>query len=156
MESVPRQDEEDRHKGHSPELAAGLVRTSPPELRAWTLTGAQIAVDVDLSVYSLDAVLRAGYKFTDRCYVFLSRDEAHDGHLIAVLTPKHRELNLESVVGQFSNELLDQRLRETLEAQFGDLRTLIVAQAFSEGNLLDPMQDDGDYQTDPRGAGRRR
>ena len=44
-----------------------------------------------------------------------------------------------------------QQLRVRLETQFGHLRTLMVAQAFSEGNLLDPSQTDGDPQTDPRG-----
>ena len=39
-------------------------------------------------------------------------------------------------IGEFFNELLDQQIRFSLDAEFAPLRTLIVAQAFSEGNLL--------------------
>jgi len=61
-----------------------------------------------------------------------------------------------ALAGDFSNELIDQRLRERLEQQFGDVRTLIVAQAFAEGNLLDAASADGDYASDPQGIGRLR
>jgi hypothetical protein len=33
---------------------------------------------------------------------------------------------------------------------------LIVAQAFSEGNLLDEQRDHGDFESDPLGIGRGR
>ena len=46
-------------------------------------------------------------------------------------------------------DLCDQALREDLEREFGAVRTLIVAQAFSEGNLLDPGRDDADHRLDP-------
>ena len=54
------------------------------------------------------------------------------------------------------NELVDQQLRVQLDAEFRDVRTLIVAQAFAEGNLLDPNDERIDYRTDPREAGKRR
>ena len=156
MESLDGQEKENRNEDRSTSLADGIKTTPPPQLRAWTLTGTRIAVEVDLSIYSLEAIVRAAYKFTDRCYVFLSRDPNQPGAVITVLTPKDQTTDLEAVVGDFSNELVDQRLRASLEAQFGQVRTLIVAQAFSEGNLLDPVQDDGDYRSDPHGIGGRR
>ena len=58
------------------------------------------------------------------------------------------------LTGDFLNELLDQALRERLEAEFGPVRELIVAQAFSEANMLDPVRDDGDYNDDPLSIGR--
>ena len=64
--------------------------------------------------------------------------------------------DLSVIALEFRNELIDQQLRCTLEQQFKDVRTLIVAQAFSEGNLLDPDADGGDYQRDPLGAGTNR
>jgi His-Xaa-Ser system protein HxsD len=45
------------------------------------------------------------------------------------------------VVKVLIKELVDQALRVQLEEEFGAVRTLIVAQAFSEGNLLDSDQD---------------
>jgi hypothetical protein len=66
------------------------------------------------------------------------------------------EAVLDSLVGEFCNELTDQQLRVVLEKEFGELRTLIVAQAFSEGNLLDPDRETADDKADPRGTRIRR
>jgi His-Xaa-Ser system protein HxsD len=99
-------------------------------------------------VFCLDALLRSAYRFTDRCHVFLESGD-DDRFWLAVLRPKG-EADADVLVGDFANDLIDQQLRMRLETQFGHLRTLMVAQAFSEGNLLDPSQIDGDPQTDPR------
>jgi His-Xaa-Ser system protein HxsD len=111
----------------------------------------RVALEVDASIYSQDAVLRAAYKFTDRCYVFIE----HPGNFVVALTPKDT-LASRALIGEFCNELLDQQVRESLSREFGDLRTLIVAQAFAEGNLLDKERDEGNYQADPLGIGKRR
>ena len=117
---------------------------------------AHVAVPIDLTLYSLDAVMRAAYKFTDRCFVFLQR-ETGKAHLLTIfLVGRARSTDLSTVVLEFQNELLDQQLRVRLEEQFKDVRTLIVAQAFSEGNLIDPAADDGDYRIDALGAGTHR
>ena len=125
--------------------------------RAWTLDGQRIAIEVDLSIYSSRAILRAAYKFTDRCYVFLGpADRA--GALHVVLAPKKPQAPdlMEALVGEFANEAIDQRLRESLADEFGAVQKLIAVQAFAEGNLLDAERDDGDYRADPKGISRRR
>jgi His-Xaa-Ser system protein HxsD len=111
------------------------------------------AVSVSREVYSRKAVLAAAYKLSDRCAVLVDTDgdkrwvlyllgqEAHDGKAL-----------LETLI----KELADQALRDRLEQEFGAVRTLIVAQAFSEGNLLDPDRDDADHHADARGTGQRR
>ena len=58
------------------------------------------------------------------------------------------------VIGEFCNELLDQQLRLALSREAGPIREILFAQAFAEGNLLDPQRDEGDYQSDPLGIGR--
>jgi His-Xaa-Ser system protein HxsD len=63
---------------------------------------------------------------------------------------------VDSVLTAFTNELGDQQLRNLLENEFGQLRTLIVAQAFSEGNLLNPGRETADDKADVRGTGLRR
>ena len=115
-----------------------------------------IALDIDRHLFSMDAVLRSSYKFTDRCHVFIQTHETREGTWIVIMRPKNADSNLIDLAGDFSNELIDQRLRERLEQQFGDVRTLIVAQAFAEGNLLDAAGADGDYASDPQGIGRLR
>lgn len=113
------------------------------------------AIQVDTTLYELDAVLRACYRLTDRCYLFLTRDQVAD-HLVNVSFMSKGSAEISSVIGEFCNDLLDQSLRIALSREFGSIRELIVAQAFAEGNLLDHQRDEGDYATDPLGIGERR
>lgn len=85
-------------------------------------------------VYSLKALLAAAYKFSDSYAVWV--DTAADGRW-AVVFIAERVIDHELVMTGFVKELVDQQLREALEKEFGSLRTLIVAQAFAEGNLLE-------------------
>ncbi len=119
-----------------------------------SLGGATAVLQVDTTLYGVDAVLRACYKFTDRCYLFLARSEGeHHIHVYFMSKPK---TSLSDILGEFCNELIDQNIRLALSQEFGPVRELIVAQAFSEGNLLDPQRDEGDYTGDPLGIGARR
>ena len=120
----------------------------------WKQDQAHLAISVDTSIYSVDAILRAAYKLSDRAYWLL--DGRDDDRVVVFAMGKRASDDVEPVALAFTNELVDQQLRIRLEAQFGGIRDTIVAQAFSEGNLLDPARDDGDYRADPRGAGRHR
>jgi His-Xaa-Ser system protein HxsD len=113
-----------------------------------------LVLDVDLSMYELASVLRACYKLTDRMYAHLAR-ETPGSVQVAILGKKPGE-DLDALAGEMCNELLDQQLRTVLAREAAPLREMIVAQAFAEGNLLDPEREDGDYEGDPRGAGDRR
>jgi len=113
------------------------------------------ALQVDTTIYELDAVLRACYKYTDRCFLFLTR-EPESPNLVNILFMGKGQMDLANVLGEFCNELVDQSLRIALSREFGPIRELIVAQAFSEGNLLDSQRDEGDYASDPLGIGERR
>ncbi len=124
-----------------------------PRLPAPAPESGVFALRVDLSVFSRDAVLRAAYKLTDRCHLFVERESAVGGWLVVTFRPKADRGELETIVGDFSNELIDQQLRERLAREAGPIRQILVAQAFSEGNLLDPDRDDGDYVKDPKGIG---
>jgi His-Xaa-Ser system protein HxsD len=115
-----------------------------------------IAMDIDRELFSMDAVLRSSYKFTDRCHIFIQTHETRMDRWTVVIRPKNADANVIELAGDFSNELIDQRLRERLEQQFGDVRTLIVAQAFAEGNLLDAAGADDDHASDPQRIGRLR
>jgi His-Xaa-Ser system protein HxsD len=116
-----------------------------------------VSIEVDTQLYALPAVQRAAYKFTDRYHVSMHRlDGVNPPRVTITLTPKSSGVQVDErqLTGDFLNELLDQALRERLEAEFGPVRELIVAQAFSEANLLDPARDDGDYDSDPLSIGR--
>jgi His-Xaa-Ser system protein HxsD len=113
-------------------------------------------VQVDLSLYDRGAVFRAAYQLSRRGACFLTRDPADERCLRVVLRPKaaHRGPGEACLVEDFANELIDQQLRADLARETAGVRELIVAQAFAEGNLLDPDRDEGDYEVDPRGIGR--
>jgi His-Xaa-Ser system protein HxsD len=147
-----------RQEGCAPDQAAVAAPDNcEATLRAWTLTGDRVALELDLSIYSTEAILRAAYKLTDRCYVFLARVQQPD-RLVAVLALKKATTPeaLRTLVGEFSNEVIDQRIRESLASEFSSIQTLIIAQAFSEANLLDPGRDEADHRTDSRGIRQRR
>jgi His-Xaa-Ser system protein HxsD len=140
METISGQEQADRHARQS-QVGEGIAKEVPTSVSAWTIDGTRVALRIDLAIYTIEAVLRACYKFTDRCYVFVDRASGSLEHLLVVLTSKTHGTELSPVVGDFVNEVLDQRIRASLDAEFGVLRTLVVAQAFSEGNLLTPTDD---------------
>jgi His-Xaa-Ser system protein HxsD len=116
-----------------------------------------VSIDVDTQLYPFAAVMRAAYKFTGQYHVGLRRPEdVNEPKVMVTLTPKSSGASVDDpqLTGDFLNELLDQAMRERLEAEFGPVRELIVAQAFSETNLLDPARDEGDYDDDPLKIGR--
>ncbi len=123
---------------------------------ALTPPDSELSIDVDLTLYPITAVMRAAYKFTGQYYVAIRRVPEHPEQRATVtLAPKEhsRSADRRMLLGDFQNELIDQSLRDTLEAEFGPLRELIVAQAFADTNLLDPARDDGNYLSDPLGIG---
>ena len=91
-------------------------------------------LDVDTEFYALRAIQRAAYKFTDRCAAFLAPS---GGTAVTVtLGTKTSDEDLDALVCSFCNELLDKQIREDLAASAGQLRALIVAQAFADANLV--------------------
>ncbi len=71
-------------------------------------------VEVDASLYPLEAVYGAAYVFIDRCYVFLDRPAA--GKVRIVLTPKEKgdDADLRTWVGELANELLSAAWRHQI------------------------------------------
>lgn len=98
----------------------------------------------------------AAYKMTDRVFVYLQRDADDSTRLWVYFFSRLARADAKPHALEFFNELTDQQLRVQLEQQFHDVRTLIVAQAFAEGNLLAPDDEHLDYRTDPHDAGKHR
>jgi His-Xaa-Ser system protein HxsD len=105
----------------------------------------EIVLGVDEKIYSRAALLRTCYWFTDRCYIFISRDGEERFAVHLRLKQPHTSV-LDDIAGEFTNALLDFELRAQLERETATIRELIVAKAFAEGNLLDdaPVGDDRD------------
>lgn len=78
----------------------------PASLVAVDLREGAVTLEVDPTLYPLDAVYGASFTFIDRCFVFLDRD----GERIRVtLSAKDRTVGedvLQALIGEFANELL--------------------------------------------------
>jgi His-Xaa-Ser system protein HxsD len=94
-----------------------------------------VRFEIDLSVYSLDTVKKAAYKFTSECAVLFEQESPN--LLIVILSfvgeqTKDRKLQ---IAGALCNEILDQDLRETIAKKTESSRNLILAHAFSKTSL---------------------
>jgi His-Xaa-Ser system protein HxsD len=133
--------QDDRDDNRDRPIVAGIDRlTNGLNPSIWRGAAGSLVLSVDTLIFSTDSILRAAYKWTDACYLWLERDGQSTDRCLVFFRAKRASLDLAVLTAEFSNELIDQRLREQLEQQFGQLRTLITAQAFSEGNLLDPAE----------------
>jgi His-Xaa-Ser system protein HxsD len=111
-----------------------------------------VSICVDLAIYPLEVVLRACHVFTARCYVFAH--DAHQGTVVIDFAARNANDDLRELTGDFSNALLDYRLRARIAAETETIRELLVAQAFCEADLLDRREVEGDEHDDRRGIAR--
>jgi His-Xaa-Ser system protein HxsD len=128
--------------------------------------GACSSVSIDLSVYGLTAVFKAAYWYTERFYLFLSREDGADW-LRVEIRPKQAldRQDLEAACRDFCNALIDQRVRQVVIEETGEIREALVRKAFGEGRKhLDPARLGSDesnvpeaeasFKSDPLGIGR--
>jgi len=108
-----------------------------------------LTFEVDTEIYSLEALFRVCYAFTDRCYLFLE-PTARDTTVMVRITRKRSDFDLNTVAGEFSNALIDERVRRDIATETLSIRELIVAQAFAEADILDRSLSEGSYVEDPK------
>lgn len=106
------------------------------------LSRGAVHLDVDPSIYPLDAIYGAAYIFIDRCYVFLDRPVA--GGLRVTLQSKDEspaEPVLRALVGEFANELLSCAWRRQITAENRSIIEAVTSQALA-GAMGPPSLDD--------------
>ena len=91
---------------------------------------------VDTTLYTSDALFRACYTFTDRCYLYLKQLSPHE--VLVEFRRSSTSPALVDVVGAFANELIDQRVRADIARETRAIRERIVAQAFAEADFRGP------------------
>lgn len=111
-----------------------------------------VTVHIDPRVYPLSTVKKAAYRFGGRCFVHI--EVAADGGIQVRLAAKSAALPLQTLEGEFRNELLDQDLRESIAVETERVRNLLLAEAFSGLSLTDTIGETADYRDDPLGIGR--
>src|SRR5690349_7419008 len=104
---------------------------------------AALVITVDLTIYSLPALFRAMYRFTDDYFVFSTRTSA--GPAEVHLLPKPGVAPPEDLVGSFANALVDEQLRCTIAEETRAVRELLIAEAFAATDLLDLSGTEADY-----------
>jgi len=113
-------------------------------------------VALERNLYPLDVIYGAAYVLIDRAYLLLDR-RASDGRITVRIESRDGadESALRALVGEFSNELLNQALRRKITRQNKVELEAIVTQALAgaTGALLpgDMDDDDLDFLDDPLG-----
>jgi len=111
----------------------------------------ELTLTFDAAVYSLEALQRACYWLTERCYVYI--ETLPDEQIRARLVLKNSADSLRGLAGEFGNRVLDEKLRRQINAETQGIRDVIVAQAFAEADIEDSRE--ADYNEDPEDIGRR-
>ena len=86
----------------------------------------------DKKVFHLDTIKRALYRFADNCSFDIS---CLDNEIRVVIITSNNDVN--ELIAKIRNEVIDQDLRDTLSKETHDIRTLILANAFSNTGLIE-------------------
>jgi His-Xaa-Ser system protein HxsD len=118
----------------------------------WTkyVSDKTLTLEVDTAIYSLEALFRVCYAFTDRCYLFLE-PATKNTSIVVRITGKKADFDLDTVAGEFSNALINERVRRDIATETMSIRELIVAQAFAEADIVDRSFSESSYVEDPKG-----
>jgi His-Xaa-Ser system protein HxsD len=110
---------------------------APVHIQAECAGSETIRYQVSTDLYSKEAIFRACYQFTDRCFLFL--EPAADGAIVVEFRKRHPSADLDEIAGSFANELINQKVRADIARETQGIRQLIVAQAFSGADFRDPV-----------------
>lgn len=86
------------------------------------------------AAFDIEAIKRAAYRFSDRVSVEITDTPEERVCTLRKLHPD-RELNIETLAGDFRNEVLDHDLRIKIAAETESYRNLILSLAFSKTPL---------------------
>jgi His-Xaa-Ser system protein HxsD len=114
----------------------------PEGLVAVDRTAGAVRLELDDTLYPLEALYGAAYTFIDRCWVLLDRPQA--GRLRATLAPKGGGDDadaLRALAGEFANELLSCAWRHQIAQQNRAIIEQVTAQAVA-GAMGPPSLDD--------------
>jgi His-Xaa-Ser system protein HxsD len=90
----------------------------------------EFCILIDIDLYPREALLRTCYALTDRCYIWLSRQ---DGSQVKVsFRRKDQALDVDLLKAEFANALLDFALRVDVEERTRVIREALVTTALAE------------------------
>lgn len=114
----------------------------PEGLAELELKDAAVHLQVDESLYPLDAIYGAAFTFIDRCFVLLDRPAAGAIRVsLSTKKPGASEEDLRALVGEFGNELLSCAWRAKITADNRATIEAVTMQAIG-GAMGAPSLDD--------------
>lgn len=110
----------------------------------------QIIIKVNPKIYPLESIYGAAYVFLDSAYLFL--DGNPEKEVIVSLKGKEKltKQKLESLAGEFYNELLNWTLRQKISQNNQKIREYIVSQALLSASE-EVTEEEEKWQEDPLG-----
>ena len=90
-----------------------------------------IVLTLDHSLYAKKTLFKTCYKFTDRVFVYIKNE--NNAYKI-FLTIKNDTVDITRLTEEFTNELLDQELRELVLEDTKNIRDTIVTRALLSGH----------------------
>ena len=111
-------------------LGENDVRSETLESRlGFSLGRDHVSFEVDESIYPLEAIYGASYLFVDRCFVFLSRPGPRVVNVRLTSRGPATPPELDTLAGEFVNELLSQAARLRLSQATTRIREYYTAAA---------------------------
>src|SRR4051812_25207075 len=92
-----------------------------------------LTLRLSVALYTEEVIFRACHRFTDRCYIHLAPNG--NGEIVIEFRARSDAGALTATIGEFQNELIDQRVRADIERETRRIREPTVPQAFAEGDI---------------------
>jgi His-Xaa-Ser system protein HxsD len=89
-------------------------------------------VTFEEKVFQLETIKRALYRLADSSSFDIS---CREGEISVVIHTSHEDID--DLISRIRNEVIDQDLRDTISKETANIRTLILANAFSNTGLIE-------------------
>ena len=91
----------------------------------------KILLEIHNSIYSDQSLLLAAYNLSDKAYILINRTSANITEIIFTGIDIGKD-ELIKCARQYCSDIIDQQIRLDIEKKFGNIRDIIVQQAFSQ------------------------
>lgn len=105
-------------------------------MEALKVVDGRLQTTLDLRYYRLSAVQKAGYRLAERFTLIVGEPSGEKLPIELLFKTSTPETETRESIRLFFQELLDQELREKIGGETAPLRALLMAQAFSNTDLI--------------------
>ncbi|MTI15768.1 His-Xaa-Ser system protein HxsD [Rhodobacteraceae bacterium RKSG542] len=95
--------------------------------------GQCVTIVIHDEIFDIATVFKTAYWFSDNYYIFMKPHKFGLEVELRLKDPGLKKTDPTIVAGEFMNALLDQRVRQIVHAETGEIRARLVQKAFFEG-----------------------